>query len=186
MIPSPGRRVALVGLFCALTAVGAQIQFPLPFSPVPIVLSNFVALLAGLVLGPRRGATSQLVYVLLGAVGVPVFAGFRGGPQILVGPTGGYLVGFVLAAAITGALGERPAGFSRAAAAAAAGAVVIYITGVPWLALTVGIPLQRAVVLGVAPFLPGDAVKVVVAGMLAPALVRAVRAEGAREHASGE
>ena len=181
MTESPARRIALTGLFAALTAVGAQIQVPLPFSPVPIVLSNFMVLLSGLVLGPRLGATSQAVYVLLGAVGVPVFAGLRGGPQILVGPTGGYLIGFILAAAVSGALGRGPVEFRRAVLAAAAGAAVIYITGVPWLALVTGMRFERALVLGLLPFLPGDAAKVVVAGLVAPPLVRAIRAEVARE-----
>ncbi len=176
----PARRVALVGLLAALTAVGAQIQTPLPFTPVPIVLSNFFAILAGLVLGPRLGTASQVVYVLLGAVGAPVFAGFHGGPQILIGPTGGYLVGFILAAAASGALaGPRP-GAARAIAAAAVGAALIYVVGVPWLAVTTHISLRRAVKLGMLLFLPGDAFKVVMAGLITPALVRAVGAGAAR------
>jgi biotin transport system substrate-specific component len=179
----PARRIALVGLFAALTAVGAQIQAPLPFSPVPVVLSNFFALLAGLVLGARRGATSQVVYVLLGAAGAPVFAGLHGGPQVLVGPTGGYLIGFIIAAAVAGALRGSPVSAGRAIVAAAVGAALIYVTGVPWLVHVMGVPwpavttgagLHKVLVVGVLPFLPGDALKVVVAGLVTPALVRAV------------
>jgi biotin transport system substrate-specific component len=185
----PARRIALVGLFAALTAVGAQVQTPLPFSPVPVVLSNFFALLAGLVLGARLGATTQAVYVLLGAVGVPVFAGMRGGPQVLVGPTGGYLVGFILAAAAAGALRGPRVTAGRAIAAAAVGAALIYVAGVPWLVHVMGIPwpaamtgagLRKVLVAGVLPFLPGDAFKVVVAGLVAPSLVRAVGVQAAR------
>lgn len=185
----PAQRIALVGLFAALTAVGAQVHTPLPFSPVPVVLSNFFALLAGLVLGARLGATSQAVYILLGAVGVPVFAGMHGGPQVLVGPTGGYLVGFVLAAAAAGALRGSPITAGRAMVAAAVGAALIYVTGVPWLAHVMGVPwaaavtgtgLRKVLLVGVLPFLPGDAFKVVVAGLVTPTLVRAVRVYAAR------
>ncbi len=185
----PARRIALVALFAALTAVGAQVQTPLPFSPVPVVLSNFFALLAGLVLGPRLGAATQVVYVLLGVVGAPVFAGMRAGPQVLVGPTGGYLVGFVLAAAAAGLLRGSRVGAGRAIAAAAAGAALIYVTGVPWLVHVLGVPwsqattgagLRKVLVVGVLPFLPGDAVKAVVAGLVTPALVRAVGVQAGR------
>lgn len=188
----PARRIALVALFAALTAVGAQIQAPLPFSPVPVVLSNFFALLAGLVLGPRLGATSQVVYVLLGAVGAPVFAGFHRGFQVVAGPTGGYLVGFILAAAVAGALRGSRTTTRRALVAAAVGAALIYVTGVPWLAHVLGVPwpaaltgmgLRKVLVAGVLPYLPGDAVKVVVAGLIAPALVRAVEGQAARSGA---
>lgn len=184
----PARRIALVGLFAALTAVGAQVQAPLPFSPVPVVLSNFFALLAGLVLGPRLGATTQAVYVLLGVVGVPVFAGMHGGPQVLVGPTGGYLVGFILAAAAAGALRGSGVSAGRAIAAAAVGAALIYVTGVPWLIHVIGLQwpgmsgagLRKVLVVGVLPFLPGDAFKVVVAGLITPALARTVGVQAAR------
>ncbi len=185
----PARRIALAALFAALTAVGAQIQTPLPFSPVPVVLSNFFALLAGLVLGPRLGATSQVVYVLLGAVGAPVFAGMHGGFQVVAGPTGGYLVGFILAAAVAGALRGSRVTTGSALVAAAVGAALIYVTGVPWLAHVMGVPwpaalggmgLRKVLVAGVLPYLPGDAVKVVVAGLIAPALVRAVEVQAAR------
>ena len=185
----PARRIALVGLFAALTAVGAQIQTPLPFSPVPVVLSNFFALLAGLVLGARLGATTQVVYVLLGVVGVPVFAGMRGGPQVLAGPTGGYLVGFIVAAAVAGALRGPRVSAGRAIAAAAVGAAVIYVTGVPWLIHVIGLQwpgmsgagLRKVLVVGVLPFLPGDTFKAVVAGLITPALVRAVGVQAARK-----
>jgi biotin transport system substrate-specific component len=180
---SPVRRAAVVGMFAALTAVAAQIQTPLPFSPVPIVLSNFFAVLAGLVLGPRLGAASQVVYILLGAMGAPVFAGAHGGPQVLAGPTGGYLVGFVPAAAAAGALRGASLTAGRAMLAAAVGAALIYVTGVPWLAETTGMALRRAVVVGVLPFLPGDTLKVVVAGLAAPSIVRSIRGAASRQRA---
>ncbi len=171
---TPARRLILPALFAALTAIGAQIQTPLPFSPVPVVLSNFFAILSGLVLGPRLGATSQVVYVLLGAVGVPVFAGMHAGPQTLVGPTGGYLVGFVLAAGAAGLLcGPRPDS-RRAMLAASVAALLIYALGVPYLAAVLHMGIRRALIVGMLPFLPGDAAKVVIAGLVTPALQRAV------------
>lgn len=179
----PAQRLARVALLCALTAVGAQIQAPLPFSPVPVVLSNFFAILSGLVLGPGAGAASQVVYLLLGAAGLPVFAGLRGGIQVLAGPTGGYLIGFVLAAAAAGLLGGPRPGRGRAVAAAAVGAALIYAVGVPYLAAVTGMGLSRALVVGVLPFLPGDALKVVAAGAVAPALARAVGAAAAARRA---
>jgi biotin transport system substrate-specific component len=171
--------MVLAALFAALTAVGAQIQTPLPFSPVPIVLSNFFAILSGLVLGPRLGVTSQVVYLLLGAAGVPVFAGMHGGLQVLAGPTGGYLIGFVLAAAAAGALrGPRP-DTRRAFIAAAVAGAVIYLPGIPYLAASTGMGIRRALLVGMLPFLPGDAAKVVIAGIIAPALQRAVQTQAA-------
>jgi len=176
----PARRVVLVGLLAALTAVGAQIQTPLPFSPVPVVLSNFFAILAGLVLGPRLGAASQVVYVLLGFAGAPVFAGLHGGPQVLAGPTGGYLIGFILAAAASGALAGRDPDVSRALVAAAVAAALIYVVGVPWLAAVTHMGLRKAVAVGVLPFLPGDALKVAAAAVVTPPLLRAVGTRTAR------
>jgi biotin transport system substrate-specific component len=175
MVESRARYVAFVGLLAAITAVGAQIQTPLPFSPVPVVLSNFFSILAGLVAGPRLGAASQIVYLMLGASGVPVFAGFHGGFHVLAGPTGGYLIGFILAAAAAGLLTGPAADTRRTVIAAAIAAALIYIPGVPWLMATTGMEFRRALAVGVLPFLPGDAVKVIVAGVVAPKLVQAVR-----------
>src|ERR687889_115461 len=86
----------------AVTAVTAQITIPLPFSPVPFTLQVLAVILSGLLLGPRYGALSQAIYVLIGAIGVPVFAGFSGGLGIVLGPTGGYLLSYPAAAAVAG------------------------------------------------------------------------------------
>ena len=90
-------RTTRVAIMAAVTMVSAQISLPLPFSPVPLVLSNMAAVIAGILLGPRDGVICMLVYLALGTAGLPVFAGFHGGLGVLVGPTGGYLIGFVLA-----------------------------------------------------------------------------------------
>jgi len=101
---SPVYRTVLIALGAASTAVGAFIAIPLPFSPVPIVLQNFFILLIALVLGPRMGTASVALYLLVGALGLPVFAGGKGGFAHFFGPTGGYLAGFLLSAWITGVL----------------------------------------------------------------------------------
>jgi biotin transport system substrate-specific component len=127
-------------------------------------------LLVGALLGSRRGSLAVLVYIAQGLAGLPVFAGGAAGPARLLGPTGGYLVGFVLAAYLVGLLAER--GWDRrvgtTAAAMALGNVVIYAVGALWLAVFVG-GLVPALTAGVLPFIPGDLVKIAAAALLLPA-----------------
>ncbi|HKX20012.1 MAG TPA: biotin transporter BioY [bacterium] len=149
----------------AATAVAAQIAIPLPGSPVPIVLSNLMAVLAGLLLGARDGAIAMVVYVLVGLAGVPVYAAGHSGAGVLVGPTGGYLVGFVIAAYLAGAVRQRSVWLAAAAAMA-----VIYFFGVPWLIWTTHLAWKHAVLLGALPFLPGDALKTIAAVAVARAI----------------
>jgi biotin transport system substrate-specific component len=100
-------------LMAAVTAVAAQIAIPLPFSPVPFTLQVLVVILSGLLLGPRHGALAQVVYVLVGAVGVPVFAQFSGGLGVVLGPTGGYILSYPLSAAIAGLATHAAANAAR-------------------------------------------------------------------------
>lgn len=171
------RGMILAALFAALTAVLAQIQIPLPFTPVPVSGQSFGPMLAGLVLGPRLGFASQLVYLALGLVGAPVFSGGASGPAQFVGPTGGYLIGFVLGAAVTGGVARIklwvPA-VRFGAAAALGGVVTVYLVGVPWLAASLGLPMGEAVAVGVLPFLLGDLFKVAAASLLGRRLMRAL------------
>jgi biotin transport system substrate-specific component len=168
-------RAVLVVVGSALIALGAQIAVPLPFSPVPVTGQTFAVLLVGASLGSRLGAASVTLYVLEGLAGLPVFAGGTAGLARLGGPTGGYLVGFVFAAAIVGALAER--GWDRrvwtAAVAMLVGEAAIYVCGVAWLArfqLPVS-PLDA----GLYPFIAGDLYKVVLAALALPAAWRLVR-----------
>src|SRR5659263_463032 len=101
------RDLIAVAFFAALTTVGAWISFPLPFSPVPIALANLFVILSGVILGKWLGPLSQIVYLLLGFAGVPVFAQQLAGPSVFAGPTGGYLAGYVIAAFLTGLLAEH-------------------------------------------------------------------------------
>ncbi|MFO8065438.1 MAG: biotin transporter BioY [Spirochaetota bacterium] len=161
-------------IFTGLITVGAYITFPLPFSPVPIVLQNFFVLLAGLLLPLRWSLAAVALYLGLGAVGLPVFSAARGGLAHFAGPTGGYLVGFLPAVMVCGLIGSNarraaedasPAAGSivRDAAAAVAATLVIYAVGTPWLASVAGLDASGALAGGVLPFLPGDAIKIVAA-----------------------
>ncbi len=164
-----GRQTALVVGFALLTALGAHVRIPLV--PVPITLQTFFVLLGGLMLGARLGCAAQLTYVTVGGLGAPIFAGGASGFAYLVGPTGGYLMGFAAAAWLVGALvrGVEPAspGASwRVAAVLAAGALAVYVPGVLWLSRVTGMGLGRSLTAGMLPFLPGDALKVMLAGAL--------------------
>jgi len=150
-------RMIIASFFTALMIAGAYIRIPL--GPVPIVLTNLFVLLAGLVLGPKWGAASAGVYLLIGALGLPVFSA-GGGIALFAGPTGGYLISFPVSAFVCGLIaqkGRRP-GMS-AIFALIAGTLIIYLIGVPWLAWSISISLKKALAIGLAPFLPGDAVK---------------------------
>lgn len=164
-----------VALMAALTAVSAQIVIPLPFSPVPFTLQVPVVILSGLLLGVRYGALAQLVYVLIGAVGAPVFALFSGGLGVILGPTGGYLMAYPLAAAVAGLAAGAAVGSNRRRALAFCGGAglgalaIIYAGGVLWLSFQTQLPLGVAVVQGVLPFVVFDLVKVAVAALTATA-----------------
>ena len=162
----PLARLMGVALFVAFTALTARITIPLPFTPVPITLQVMAVLLSGLVLGPRAGAASQLVYLAAIAAGLPLDARALGAAA-LVGPTAGYLIGFVPAAFVTGWLAQRLSS-TRASrfVAALAGVAVIYAVGAAWLAPMVG-GLGAAWTLGVAPFVLIDLGKALVAALVA-------------------
>jgi len=160
------RWMVLASLMAALTAVGAYIHVPI--GPVPIVLSTLFAILSGLLLGSRWGLASMGLYLLVGAIGMPVFAGGKGGFAHFFGPTGGYLFGYVVAAWITGFISERSRGLLILdILAVIIGSLVIYALGVPWLKMVTQMSWPKAWMVGVVPFLIGDAVKAVVAVVLA-------------------
>ena len=165
--PPSLRRMVYASLFGALTAAGAYIIIPLP--PVPITLQTLFLGLAALLLGGRLGALSQGVYLLLGVIGLPVFAGGKAGLGVLLGPTGGYLIGFIAAAWLIGLLaeGRKNAGFAWLCFCLAAGTSVIYALGVLQLALVARLTLAKALVVGVLPFLAGDLFKIVLTALIA-------------------
>jgi len=171
--------IAIVG-FALLTALAAQITIPLGFTPVPWTGQTFAVLLAGGVLGSRRGALSMLLYVSLGAIGMPFYAEGAGGWTAATGATAGYLVGFIVAAFVVGLMAEhgQDRKLSTSIPAFLAGTIIIYTFGAGWLAYDLGLPLtagageSSAISLGVAPFLVGDVFKALLAGALLPAAWR--------------
>ena len=159
-------------LFIALCA---QIVIPLPFSPVPVTGQTLAVLLVGAALGSRRGVFAVLAYLAEGAAGWPVFAGGGAGPVRLLGPSGGYLLGFVLAAWFAGSLAER--GWDRRIGTTVLlmvlGSLAIYAVALPWLATFVG--WQRVLALGLYPFIVGDLAKVLCAALLLPSAWKLLR-----------
>ena len=169
------RSLAACALMAALAAVCSQIQIPLPM--VPINLALFALHLSGALLGAKRGTLSMLVYVLLGLAGIPVFAGFKAGPATLFGRTGGYILGYILCATIVGFLSRKGAfSFPRLCLGMAVGVIVCYAFGTAWFMALTRMDLATSLGYCVLPFLPGDAVKIALAALLAlrlrPALTR--------------
>ncbi|MDX1624601.1 MAG: biotin transporter BioY [Gemmatimonadota bacterium] len=162
----PAERVAGILAFTLLTALGAFVRIPLPFTPVPVTLQTFFVLTAGLYLGGRDAAISQLGYLGLGAAGLPVFAGGAGVAHLL-GATGGYLLAFPVVAWLVGATVRPGDGAGRATAVFAAATLTIFGCGAAWLARVAGLDLAAALALGVLPFLPGAALKIAAAVALA-------------------
>lgn len=161
----------LAALFAALTAVFSQIALPLPFTPVPINLAILAVFLAGGLLGPRFGTISQLVYIALGLTGLPVFSQFTGGPAILFGPTGGYILGYALCALTVGLLFDRLSqdvdhSTMKSASYFAAGLFLCYLPGTLWFMFLTGNGLAVSLTSCVLPFLPGDALKIIAASLL--------------------
>ena len=177
-LPRVDRRIRNILLVIAgslFVAGMAQVRIPLPFTPVPITGQTFAVLLVGATYGARRGAASLILYLVLGMLGLPVFAGGASGLSALLGPTGGYLVGFIIAAALVGMLAAR--GLDRrvpgALLAFLAGEMVIYLFGVSWLSVYLG--FWRAITAGFLPFIIGDAIKLVAAGLVLPAAWKLVK-----------
>jgi biotin transport system substrate-specific component len=170
------RAVVLTVAGALFTAAMAQLTMALPWTPVPVTGQTFAMLLVAATLGMRLGVASQALYVVLGAVGLPFYAGAGGGWSAATGSTAGYLVGFVLAAALVGALAERRQDRSPLTAlpAALAGTALIYGCGAAWLAHSLHVSADTALELGVTPFLLGDAAKIVVAGLGLPLAWRLV------------
>ncbi|MBT8371285.1 MAG: biotin transporter BioY [Desulfobacterales bacterium] len=163
------RMTVFASLCAALMAVGAFIAIPL--GPVPIVLQNMFVFLAGLLLGSRWGLASVAVYLLAGAAGLPVFAGGMGGIGRIVGPTGGYLIGYLPAVFIIGAISRQGAervGYDIVAMIC--GTMVLYAFGVSWLKTLTGMTWSKTLAAGMYPFLVGDALKIVAAAWIVKAL----------------
>ena len=172
------QNVVLIAGASVLTALAARIAIPVPWSPVPITGQTVAVLLSGAVLGARRGFAAQLLYLAEGAAGLPVFAGGAAGAAVLLGPTGGYLLAFPFAAALTGALAAQgwDRRFVTTAAAMLLGSAVIFALGLALLSRF--IPSGRLLAAGLLPFLPGDLIKATLAAIAFPAAWRLTRSGG--------
>jgi len=171
-IPGARARDALLVLAgTAVITVAGYIAIPLPFTPVPLSLATFAVLLTGATLGPVRGAASAGLYLLIGLVGIPVFAGGGSGWAF---SSFGYILGYVLAAAAVGRLARSRADRNvwSTLGLAALGTALIYLCGVPWLAMFLGVDLATALAFGVVPFLIGDTIKIVATAIVLPSAWR--------------
>ncbi len=168
------RRLTFCAAFTAVIAILSQLQ--LPIGPVPVSLATLGVMLCGLLLGWRYGALAVGAYILLGAVGAPVFAGFQGGVGRLAGPTGGYIAGYLFYALLAGLsvpfLQER---FFGRCVLLLLGTAVCYGLGTAWFVHATGRTLEESLALCVIPFLPGDAAKIALASYLTPRLRKALK-----------
>jgi biotin transport system substrate-specific component len=162
------RHIALIVAGALIVALAAQIY--IPTLPVPFTGQTFGVLLVGGALGFKRGGAALLLYLAIGAIGLPVFSQATHGVSIITGATGGYLIGFVVAAAVVGRLAEL--GWDRhiggAVGAMLIGNAIVYVVGVPWLMSVTGLSLQRAIAVGFTPFIAWDLVKLALAGAVFP------------------
>jgi biotin transport system substrate-specific component len=166
------RDILLVVLGSLFVAAFAQIEIPLPTTPpIPITGQTFAVLLVGAALGSKRGAASLGLYALEGLAGLPFFAGGAFGLAQFTGGTGGYIVGFIAAAYVIGLLAERgmDRSFRTSLVPFLVGSIIIYLFGVAWLMIGIKLSLESAIVNGVLPFLVGDAIKLLLAGVALPA-----------------
>lgn len=170
------KQMVLIALMTAVTCVLGPLSIPLPFSPVPISLTNFAIFLAIFVLGMKNGTISFIIYLLLGAVGVPVFSSFREGLQVLAGPTGGYLIGFIFLALIMGfALDHFDRKLVPTIIGMIIGMVVCYAFGTVWLAKLLSLSFKEGLMMGVIPYLAGDVAKIIIAAIVGPKLYGATQ-----------
>jgi biotin transport system substrate-specific component len=173
--PSTSLRMTVyASLLAALIAAGAYLA--LPIGPVPIVLQNFFIFLSGLLLGPRWGAASVGVYLMAGALGLPVFAGGIGGIGRFAGPTGGYLLGYLPAVFVIGWISKKSKGRGALdVLAMVCGSIVIYTCGVSWLKILSGMTLAKTLAVGMYPFILGDGLKIAAAVPIVKALRPIIR-----------
>jgi len=170
-------QLTLIGLIAAVTCILGPLS--LPIGIVPISLTNLAIYFAIYALGGKRGTLSYIVYLFIGLVGLPVFSGFSGGVPKLFGPTGGYLIGFVFMAFISGIFIDK---FSNKIymcfLGMVLGTIVTYIFGTAWLAYEAHMPFNKALAVGVLPFIPGDIVKITIASLIGPQIKKRLISAG--------
>lgn len=166
--------ITSIGLFAGVTAIMSQIFIYLPITPVPITLQVPAVVLSAAVTSKKNGVLSQIIYVLMGIIGLPVFSGFKSGLGVLLGPNGGYITSFPIAAFIVGLviMKSRRKGYLSIFIAMLSGLMCIYIFGAIWLSINQDIFILKAFILGAGIFLPFDIVKISVAAYVAKRLLR--------------
>ena len=167
--------MVLTALMAAVICVVGPMTIPIPVSPVPISLVNLAIYFSCYLLGLKRGTISLLLYLLIGFIGIPVFSGFTAGPGKLMGPTGGYLIGFIFISLICGYAFDHSKGRWMDLAGMLLGTAVCYLFGTAWLAFQGGMGFSAALAAGVIPFIPGDLVKIIITLIAAPELVKRLK-----------
>lgn len=157
---------SIISMVVCLT-IGAHVRIPLPFTPVPITLQTFFVILGAALLGGKNGSIAVLSYILMGVIGIPVFQGYNYGIMHLLGPTGGYLAGFLAAALIAGFLSRKlNKGILNSFIIMLTAVIAVYSLGIMWLVIGLKFSLYQAILLGVVPFIPGEAIKVALASLI--------------------
>lgn len=173
------RQLTMIGLLTAVTCVLGPLSIPLPFSPVPISLTNFAVYIAVYLLGTKRGMISYTIYMLIGLVGLPVFSNFSAGPAKFFGPTGGYIIGFLFMALVAGLFVNNSKNkFVMHVVGMILGTIVCYAFGTAWLAYQAGMTFKAALMAGVIPFIPGDLVKIFAAALICPKILSVLKKSG--------
>ena len=169
----------VIALFTAITCILGPLSIIIPVSPVPISFTNLAIYFTVIILGWKKGTMSYLVYLLIGFVGIPVFSGFTAGPAKLLGPTGGYLIGFIFLALIAGYFVDRfPGKIPMYVIGMVLGTLVTYALGTGLLAFQANMTFQAALFAGVIPYILGDAIKIAIAVMIGPVIKKQIKRAG--------
>ncbi|NFA61030.1 biotin transporter BioY [Clostridium sporogenes] len=170
------RDMVYSALFATIIAVSSYITIPLPISPVPITAQGLAVMLAGCVLTPVQAALSMVTFLFMGAIGIPVFSGGTSGIGVILGKTGGYLIGYLIGVIIISLLVRKNKSLvSMLIACFIGGIVVVHILGSAWLGQVTSIGIKKAFLLGSAPFIPGDIIKAVVAVLIGKKLSKSIK-----------
>jgi len=171
--------LTLIGLMTAVTCILGPLSIAIPLSPVPISFTNLAIFFSAIILGWKRGTISFLVYLLIGFAGVPVFSYFTAGPGKLLGPTGGYLIGFIFLALVTGFFVDKfPGKVYMYVLGMVLGMLITYVLGSGWLAYQANMTFKAALFAGVIPYIPGDIVKIIIAAVLGTTIKKQVKKAG--------
>lgn len=168
--------LTLISLMTAVTCILGPLSIVIPISPVPISFTNLAIYFSAIILGRKKGTISYIVYLMIGFIGIPVFSGFTSGPAKLLGPTGGYLIGFIFMALIAGFFVDRfPSKTFIHITGMVLGTIITYILGTGWLAYQANMTFKAALFAGVIPYIPGDIVKIIIATILGTAIKKRVK-----------